>query len=151
RRGSPRVSVPSSRPNRSRMDHLSHWGQRSLVERSSQNAIGNNAMDAGKSNLLSFFAALADSVAHCLGNHGRQTVGQRSEFGIHATELPLQTVDLLHQSSQIDAIKLHFDRRQIVAVAPALLKNVPRHKLLALDLSFEHADTRLEFLSCNVC
>src|SRR4029077_4244613 len=100
---------------------------------------------------LSFLAALTESLAHCLSNHSRKTVGQRGEFGIHAADFPFEAVDLLYQSLQIDTVKLLFDCHQIVAVAPALLKNVSRHHLLALDLAFEHAYASFELFSGHVC
>src|ERR1700731_2545760 len=74
-----------------------------------------------KSDRLGFFAALTESLAHCLSNHSRKTVGQHGEFGIHAADFPFEAVDLLHQSLQIDTVKLPFDCRQIVPIAPGLL------------------------------
>src|SRR5258708_702013 len=77
---------------------------------------------------------------------GRRIVAQKcAELHIQAVELMFDTV-----KSQLHAVKPRLDGCEIVAVAARLFENMSRHQLLALDLAFEHPDTRLELFSCHV-
>jgi len=88
---------------------------------------------------------VTDEIADCL----LQSIDVFSDainFSFDAIDFSFDAINF-----SFDAIETCLDARQIVGIVTRLFKNVASDHLLALNLTFEHADARFKLFPGHVC